>query len=72
MGPEYLALTPSSVSVSPVVQQGSGSPQLLRAAASAGPSVLKWEAVGGLRNAGVFKSCAPFCLKAGFGIINLC
>uniref|UniRef100_A0A8C5TMJ8 Sosondowah ankyrin repeat domain family member C n=2 Tax=Malurus TaxID=55806 RepID=A0A8C5TMJ8_9PASS len=49
-------------------KQGSGSSQLLRAAAS----VLKWEATGGLRNAGVFKSCAPFSLKAGFGIINLC
>lgn len=72
-GPEYLALTPSSVwSVSPAGQQGSGSSELLRAAASAGPSVLKWGAVGGLRTAGVFKSSAPFSLKAGFGIVNLC
>lgn len=36
MGPECLALTVSSVcSVSPAGQQGSGSSQLLRAAASA-------------------------------------
>lgn len=73
MGPEYLALTPTLVwSVGPAGQQCSGSSQLLKAAASAGPLVLKWEAVGGLRNAGVFKSCAPFSLKAGFGIVNLC
>lgn len=34
------------------------------AAASAVPSVLKWEAVGGMRNAGVFESYAPFSLKS--------
>lgn len=71
-GLEYLALTPSLVwSVSPAGHQGSGSSQLLGAAAS----VLKWEAVGGLRNAGVFRSCAPFSLKIvkfGFVIVNLC
>jgi len=45
--------------VSLVGQRGTGGFQLLRAAASAGPSVPKGEAAGVGRNAGVCESCAP-------------